>query len=104
MALTDAEAEELVAHVAAMVKAGVPHTSTLHNWSITYTTREKKGASGAPRGDMCLVEPESGSKIFSLVSLKRKLGLAPPLPDAPPPVYAADDWEEGGVHLSLIHI
>ena len=49
MALTDAEAEELVAHVAAMVKAGVPHTSTLHNWSITYTTREKKGANGAPR-------------------------------------------------------
>ena len=42
------------------------------------------GASGAPRGDMCLVAPGSGSKIFSLVSLKRKLGLAPPLPDAPP--------------------
>ena len=100
MALTDAEAEELVAHVAAMVKAGVPHTSTLHNWSITYTTREKKGANGAPRGDMCLVEPVSGNKIFSLVSLKRKLGLAPPLPDAPPPVYAADDWEEGGVRTS----
>jgi hypothetical protein len=42
---------------------------------------------------MCVVDPRSGAKFHSLISLKRHFGLAPPAHDAP---AASGGWWEGG--------
>ena len=54
----------------------------VHGWNVVFTLR---GGCSSTRGDLMVVDPRDGQKIFSIVSLKRKLGLedAPP-PEAPP--------------------
>ena len=46
-----------------------------HGWSISYTLR-KPGSS--MRGDIHIVDPRDGAKLYSIIAFKRKVGLVDP--------------------------
>ena len=68
-ALTEAQCDELLQAVKAMLKAATAHHEVLHGWTITYKPR-KPGSAG-PKGDMCA--RKGGEKVFSQPALERKL-------------------------------
>ena len=68
-ALTQAQCNELLQAVKAMLKAATAHHEVLHGWTITYKPR-KPGSAG-PKGDMCA--RKGGEKVFSQPALERKL-------------------------------
>ena len=68
-ALTQAQCDELLQAVKAMLKAATAHHEVLHGWTITYKPR-KPGSAG-PKGDMCA--RKGGEKVFSQPALERKL-------------------------------
>ena len=59
----------------------------------------KAAARGAPRGDLVVVDPRDGSKLHSVVSLKRRLSLLPPAeaPPSPEPEPEPEEEEELGL-------
>lgn len=79
--LSLAAKEELLAAVTAIRKESRTKTIEVHGWSVGYIVR---GGPGSKRGDLCCIDPGDGQKLFSLVSIKRKLGLASPEDEAAP--------------------
>eukprot|EP00965_Chrysotila_dentata_P153762 5083209-Pleurochrysis_carterae.AAC.1 len=73
--LSEEQQAELFETIDRIRKAGCAAEVDVHGWNVTYTLRGgSKGKSrGAPRGDLTVVDPRDGSKIFSAVALQRKL-------------------------------
>ncbi|MDC0526039.1 hypothetical protein OAO87_03475 [bacterium] len=65
---------ELLAAIEGVRSASATRTLVLHGWSITWSVRPGHGSK--VRGDLCIVDPRDGQKLYSVVALKRKLGLA----------------------------
>ena len=69
--LTDAEIEELFAAVEVMRKAPSNTDKWVHGWRLIFTLRGRPGSS--TRGDMTAIDPRDGQKLYSIVSMRRKL-------------------------------
>ena len=69
--LTAEQAQELLDKVDEMRKKRSNGSFTHLGWKMTWSWR-------ASHGDMCVIDPTDGSKIHSVIGLKRRLGLAPP--------------------------
>ena len=67
------QCEELLNAVEAIRVSPTSTTQVVNGWSINWSVRP--GNSAAVRGDLCIVDPQDGQRIYSLVALKRKLGL-----------------------------
>ena len=65
-------AEAIVRTMEEIRRAGRNANRTFSGWQLSYTVR-KDG--GYVRGDMCAIDPADGQKIFSVIGMKRKLGL-----------------------------
>lgn len=91
------QAEEVVAAVEAVRASGLSRHAVKHGWSISFNVRKPvggRGSRGAPRGDLCIIDPRDGNKYASVVSLKRRLGLVDAVePAAPAPRRAAAQAE-----------
>ena len=75
MALSAHEAEAVLDAVEKARTSGADTTLTVHGWIVTYQLRKgQSSSSGAPRGDLH-VRPPQGPPLFSVISVKRKLGL-----------------------------
>ncbi|KAL1521940.1 hypothetical protein AB1Y20_021588 [Prymnesium parvum] len=70
--LSEAQLEQLLTSVNEAKRSSKAVDKTLFGWRIVYTLR---GPGSASRGDMMVVDPRDEQKIFSMVGLKRKLGL-----------------------------
>ena len=68
--LTEQQVEELLTAVEAMRRRPHDTDEWCHGWRLIYTLR---GPGASARGDMTVVDPLDGQKIFSLVGLQRKL-------------------------------
>lgn len=77
--------DELLAVVTDIRKSSSNKTVAIHGWTVMWTTRGKHAST---RGDLCILDPE-GKKFFSVVSLKRRLGLAPAVEYAAEPEPSA---------------
>ena len=62
----------------------------LHGWMLEFTLRRNDRG----RGDMCAIPP-SGEKIFSILGVKRKLGLVAAMSEPAPRAVAAADAGRG---------
>ena len=69
--LTEAEGLELLEAIEQMRKTIRNQKSTLHGWELQFEVRRNDRS----RADMCVITPE-GRKIFSIVGVKRALGMA----------------------------
>ena len=97
----DEHKEQLLAAIDAMRASTKNVTTSCLGWSLTYTLRKQPGSS--TRGDMMVIDPSDGQKLFSIVSIKRKLGMiatAPPREASsstddgqPPPARRGFDWD-----------
>ena len=67
---TEAQVDDLFDAVEAMRKRPKNTDEYVHGWRLIYTLRS---AGSAARGDMTAVDPRDGQKIYSMVSLRRKL-------------------------------
>ena len=79
--LSEAQIDELFEAIAAMRKAAKATEFVKHGWTLQWKVRQNQG--GSTRGDMCIIDPRDGQKIYSIVGLKRKMGLRgvePPQP------------------------
>ena len=71
--LTDEQISELFDAVQQMKAKSSNQNFFKHGWQCMFTLR----APGATtRGDMCVIDPRDGQKIFSLIGMRRKLGLS----------------------------
>ena len=70
--LSEDEISELFDAVQLMKSKSSNQNFVKHGWQCVYTLRS---AGSATRGDMCVIDPRDGQKIFSLVGMRRKLGL-----------------------------
>ena len=70
--LSEGEISELFDAVQLMKSKSSNQNFVKHGWQCVYTLRT---AGSATRGDMCVIDPRDGQKIFSLVGMRRKLGL-----------------------------
>ena len=86
----------LLAAVDEMRRSAKNVDKTFLGWRLTYLLRKCPGSS--TRGDMMVQDPRDGQKIFSVVGLKRKLGLidAMPAPVVTAPEAPADGADGGG--------
>ncbi|EOD24621.1 hypothetical protein EMIHUDRAFT_450551 [Emiliania huxleyi CCMP1516] len=93
--LSEAQAMEVIAAVEAVRAGGATAETELHGWHIGFSA----AARGAPRGDLVVVDPRDGSKLHSVVSLKRRLSLLPPAeaPPSPEPEPEPEEEEELGL-------
>ena len=64
------QVEELLTAVEAMRRRPHDTDEMCHGWRLMYTLR---GPGASSRGDMAVVDPIDGQKIFSMVGLQRKL-------------------------------
>ena len=89
--LTAEQAQELLDKVDEMRKKRSNGSFTHLGWKMTWSWR-------ASHGDMCVIDPTDGSKIHSVIGLKRRLGLAPPQGVEDPSALpgAADGAAENG--------
>lgn len=70
--LDQAQIDELFAAVHEMKSKSSASNFFKHGWQLIYTLRTPGSST---RGDMCVIDPRDGQKIFSIVGLRRKLGL-----------------------------
>jgi hypothetical protein len=80
--LNNAQKERLLAAIEEMRRSSRNVNTRCLGWRLEYTLRKNGGTT---RGDMMAVDPADGQKLFSIVSVKRKLGMVAP---APPPQVA----------------
>lgn len=67
--------QELLAAVEDVRGSHTSQTIIVHGWKITWSVRP--GHQSVARGDLCIVDPRDGHKFYSVISLKRRLGLEP---------------------------
>jgi hypothetical protein len=89
MDLSEAQAASLFAAIEEARQATSNVQRSLYGFQISWILRPKGGAT---RGDLLVIVP-GGERLYSIVSLKRKLGLAPV---AEPRERAASGTGEGG--------
>ena len=70
--LDQTQIDELFAAVHEMKSKSSASNFFKHGWQLIYTLRTPGSST---RGDMCVIDPRDGQKIFSIVGLRRKLGL-----------------------------
>ena len=70
--LSEDEVAELFDAVQRMKSKSSNQNFVKHGWQCIYALRT---SGSATRGDMCVIDPRDGQKIFSLVGMRRKLGL-----------------------------
>ena len=70
--LSEDEIAELFDAVQRMKSKSSNQNFVKHGWQCLYALRT---SGSATRGDMCVIDPRDGQKIFSLVGMRRKLGL-----------------------------
>lgn len=70
--LSEDEIAELFDAVQRMKSKSSNQNFVKHGWQCLYVLRT---SGSATRGDMCVIDPRDGQKIFSLVGIRRKLGL-----------------------------
>ena len=70
--LTEEQITELFDAVQRMKSKSSNQNFVKHGWQCLYVLRS---SGSATRGDMCVIDPRDGQKIFSLVGMRRKLGL-----------------------------
>ena len=68
--LSNAQIEELLGAIETMRKVIHNQRQMVHGWQLEFVVRRNDPA----RGDICIIPP-SGEKIFSVIGVKRKLGL-----------------------------
>ena len=92
------QALELISRVEELRKKRSNSSFTLHGWRMTWIFRPS-----SDHGDMTVYDPADGSKIHSVVGLKRRLGIEipPPVPKPAPVPPRASNGEptaegEGG--------
>ena len=73
--LDDAQKERLLAAIEEMRRSSRNVNMRCLGWHLEYTLRKNGGTT---RGDMLAVDPADGQKLFSIVSVKRKLGMIAP--------------------------
>ena len=73
--LDDAQKERLLAAIEEMRRSSRNVNTRCLGWHLEYTLRKNGGTT---RGDMLAVDPADGQKLFSIVSVKRKLGMIAP--------------------------
>ena len=76
--LNEQHAEELLAAVNAIRRSTRNVEEKLHGWTLIYNLRTERSLirNGTNiRGDMTAIDPQDGQKFFSVVGLKRRLGL-----------------------------
>ena len=74
--LSDQQKEQLLAAIEEMRRATKNVNTVCFGWKLVYTLRKQGGTT---RGDMMVIDPADGQKLYSVVSVKRKLGLAAPV-------------------------
>ena len=72
--LDDEQIEKLFGAIDEMRRVSRGCDYSLFGWRLVYTLRRAPGSS--TRGDIMVVDPRDGQKIFSTLGLKRKLGFA----------------------------
>ena len=75
--LSEEQKEHLLQAIEQMRRATKNVNTKCLGWTLCYTLRKQGGST---RGDMMVVDPADGQKLYSVVSVKRKLGLAGPAP------------------------
>lgn len=86
LGLSDEQVEEVLKEVQRSKRTGRASDKEVHGWRVIYTLR--RHGTTANRGDICIIDPRDGQKIFSLVGLERKMGRVQAMAWAPPPVHA----------------
>jgi hypothetical protein len=84
--LSNEQMDEVLEEVQRSKRAGRASDKTVHGWRVMYTLRRQ--GTTANRGDICVIDPRDGQKIYSIVGLERKMGRIQALPWAPPAVRA----------------
>ena len=70
------EAEEVVATLERMQNDRESQRDECHGWVISYAVRSKQYAKESKkRGDFVVTDPRDGERLFSILGVKRKLGL-----------------------------
>jgi hypothetical protein len=82
--LSDEQIEEVLEEVRRCKKAARASDKTIHGWRVMYTLR--RHGTAANRGDICVIDPRDGQKIFSTVGLERKMGRVEAMESVPPTV------------------
>jgi len=73
--LNDAQKERLIAAIDEMRRSTRNVNTRCLGWRLEYNLRKNGGTT---RGDMMAIDPADGQKLFSVVSVKRKLGMLAP--------------------------
>jgi hypothetical protein len=74
-ALDAAAAEELLMTLERIRTQRVNQQLECHGWAISFVMRAASKSRGKPHGDFQIIDPTDGSKLYSILSVKRKLGL-----------------------------
>ena len=89
MVLSASQQQQLIAAIEDLRMSAVNKEKTVHGWKLEWVLR---APNKSPRGDLCMIAPE-GQKLYSVIAVKRKLGLEPPAIVAP--AAAAGDANAG---------
>ena len=98
----DAQREEIVERIKDIRKSTKNSKISVHGWTIEWTLRDKRHSS--TRGDLVMIDPRDGQKLFSVVSVQRKLGLVAPVEVSTAPTHQPggdNDGEARRVHNPL---
>ena len=74
--LNDEQKEQLIAAIDEMRRSTKNVNRRYLGWKLEFNLRKQPGSS--TRGDMMVIDPADGQKLFSVVSVKRKLGMPAP--------------------------
>ena len=88
MVLSASQQQQLIAAIEDLRMSAVNKEKTVHGWKLEWVLRAPNKST---RGDLCMIAPE-GQKLYSVIAVKRKLGLEPPAIVAP---AAAGDANAG---------
>ena len=74
------QAMEVISALEQLKASAETASEVCHGWSLSYRMRQpKKGSPGpAKAGDFVIIDPRDNRKIFSILGVKRKLGLIAP--------------------------